>query len=504
LAILFFGIISLENWKAEQGTQDAQEGKYPLKKNHPRLQDPRADLDLERLNEYALLESKGYGTRRLVTPPSYAKPLSEIPWMGFPTVNWLIVGLDYRVRYEFRENDFRRPDPGIDQPFLLRTRGFFAIQEILDPLRFTLEVEDAQKIQSRYPSDDREENRAEPIQGYLELYKKKVGFLDNKPISLRAGRMAFELLDRRLVALNEWRNTTNNFQGARLLIGDDSRNWNLDFFSLQPIRREILKPDIAEEKMFFSGGVGTYKFLDLAFVIQAYSFLFQQSELKEAWDQAKDPLDPTILRVGRRFQTTGLRVFGQIGKSGFDYDLTRTAQRGLSDMNQGIHIDAHAFTFDLGYSWNWSHWKPRIGGLYGIASGNTVDDPNVQRRFDRLYGFARPWSMHDYITYENIRTGKFVFEFSPTKDTRIDTGFTRFWLASPFDRWERAVLQDTKGISGTHIGDEFNIRWITKISPRFLLNIGYAYFLPGEFTISQTGRNQVSNFYYIEFSSILI
>jgi len=99
------------------------------------------------------VERKSYGTGRETEPPRYVKQLNKT-WLkdinGFEDVDWLDIGLDYRFRYESRDNDFRRSRDSIDEPILLRTRGFVAIKNILDPLRFTLEVEDARRNHSQF------------------------------------------------------------------------------------------------------------------------------------------------------------------------------------------------------------------------------------------------------------------------------------------------------------------------------------------------------------------
>jgi len=74
-------------------------------------------------------ESPGYyraplsvSTTRDPDPPKYA---SRAPvkgpanWQG-PA--WLDLGLDHRIRFEYRHDDIRRPATGTDEPFLHRTR----------------------------------------------------------------------------------------------------------------------------------------------------------------------------------------------------------------------------------------------------------------------------------------------------------------------------------------------------------------------------------------------
>ena len=82
------------------------------------------------------IQAKSYSTARDTEPPRYVKQASKT-WLNdygdFKNLNWLDVGLDYRLRYEYRDNDFRRTQGVVDEPILLRTRAYVAIKEILDP-----------------------------------------------------------------------------------------------------------------------------------------------------------------------------------------------------------------------------------------------------------------------------------------------------------------------------------------------------------------------------------
>jgi hypothetical protein len=190
------------------------------------------------------VERKSYGTLRDTEPPRYVKQLNKT-WLKdydtFADVDWLDIGLDYRLRYEYRDNDFRRSRDSIDEPFLLRTRAYLGVKNILDPLRFAIEVEDARRNHGQFTRafDTRDTNYAEPIQAYVELYfdetplgKDDLG--NARTVSIKAGRQAFEYLDRRLIARNEWRNTTNNFQGVRATIGQQKNDWQVDVLAMKP------------------------------------------------------------------------------------------------------------------------------------------------------------------------------------------------------------------------------------------------------------------------------
>jgi hypothetical protein len=105
------------------------------------------------------VEPRSYGTKRIDgTRPEYVVRLNQTGIGVFKDIDWLLAGLDYRYRQEYRYNDLRRPNattvtgptavpPDVDTPALLRARFFLKVEKILDPFHFTLEIEDTR----RYP-----------------------------------------------------------------------------------------------------------------------------------------------------------------------------------------------------------------------------------------------------------------------------------------------------------------------------------------------------------------
>ena len=172
-----------------------------------------------------------------------------------------------------------------------------------------------------------------------------------------------------------------------------------------------------------------------------------------------------------------LRAYGPAGKTGFDYDLSGLYQFG--EIDDQTH-NAWAATVDVGYTFEHA-WKPRVGVFYGYVSGDRNPNDSQNNRFDRLFGFARPWSSNDYIQMENVSTPKVVVAFEPVKEWKIDTAYVAYWLASRSDRWNAANLSDPTGNSGDFLGHEYNVRMRFPIVPRIKGNIGYAYFEPGRF-----------------------
>ncbi|MEO7560655.1 MAG: alginate export family protein [Nitrosospira sp.] len=447
--------------------------------------------------------SSSYSTQPESDPPRYVKNLSKTGIEAFKDITWLDVGLDHRTRYEFRSNDIRRTDLTLDQPFLLRSRAYVGIREILDPFRGAIEFQDSRRYNGKFPHDDRDFNDYDLIQGYGELYfKRALGQDDRKqdrPIRFRVGRMAYEALDRRLIGRNEWRNTTNTFEGFRINLGQEVNDWEVDLWAYQPVKRLLTTFDQRIENQWFYGVIGHWRKWSDIITLQPYYMGLAQ-------DGSKMPG-----QIDREIHATALRGYGKIGNTNLDYDFNLIYQFGR---NGAERHEAHGYTLETGYTFK-HDWKPRISAFYGYASGDRNPNDNVNNRFERFFGFARPWSADDYIVFENIKAPKIKLEFQPAKDLRIDGGYGWFWLASSTDRFNNLLdgnnsairnpgfNRDPTGRSGDFIGHAFDIRARYKLTANIDTTVGYSHFVSGDFTrnrqIASLGKSPgSSNFLYVE------
>lgn len=473
------------------------------------------------------VDRRSYGTQKETDPPRYVKQANKT-WLkdydSFADVDWLDLGLEYRARYEYRDNDFRRSNENLDQPILLRTRAFVGVKNILDPLRFAIELQDSRRNNGDYPRDfdTRDINYMHILQGYFELNFKE-SFLGKddlgnaRPVWIRAGRHAWEAIDRRLIARNEWRNTTNNFQGLRGNIGDKKNDWQLEWFAVQPIQRFTRENDEVNKSQDFYGVIGDYRGVSDYVTFEPYYLLLKQDGDKVKYDTDGRPAAASA-KVDREIHTGGLRVYGNIPATQFDYDASYVKQWGevqrlVSGSLINVDHDAYAYNAELGYTFK-HPWKPRFSVFYGVASGDRTTRSGADRtdsgRFDRLFGFARPWSNDDYIQMENIRTPKIRLEFEPKvaflDRVQVDTGFSWYHLDQASDRWNAgANLQDRTGNSGKDLGKEYDLRIRFPINQYASLNLGYAHFWAGDFVkttsrrvTGQSDRAADSDFFYTE------
>jgi len=365
---------------------------------------------------------RSLGTAVEPEPPRYVRPLSRTGLPGTLRIDWLDVGVDQRLRIESRTDDVRRPVAGTDTPALLRTRAYVSLRRIMDPLRLTVELQDSRRFGSDFAPDARDVNTVEPIQAYAELHLASA-LGRNRPLAVRVGRFAFEALDRRLISRNEWRNTTNTFQGVRAILGRRQDAWSAEVIAVQPLERRLTSLDRAEPGTWFSGAIGAWRGWSRHVTLEPFYL-----RLDETRDAAP----------GRRVHTVGVRAYGPAGTRGLDYDVSVHVQRGRD--GRAAHR-AWAGTSELGATLA-HRWTPRLALFYGYASGDAQPGDLRDGRFERLFGFARPWSSNDYIQMENISTPKVSLELTPRRRLAIDTAYVAYWLASATDRWALAALRD--------------------------------------------------------------
>jgi hypothetical protein len=385
-------------------------------------------------------------------------------------------------------------------------------------LRFTLEVEDAQRNNSQFTRDfdTRDVNKAEPIQAYLELYFKnsilgKDDLGNDRPISIKAGRQAFEYLDRRLFARNEWRNTTNNHQGIRVAFGQKKNDWQLDLLALKPVQRFTQRFDEVNHSQDIYGAIFDWRRWSDVATLQPYYYVFKQDGDKVNYTAGGFP-ESDSNKIDRSIHTSGIRAFGVIGKTGFDYDANYVKQWGSQEKTlNGQRLDHEAYSYNAEIGYSPKHpWKPRFSTFYGFASGDKNPHDAKNQRFDAQFGFARPWSNNDYFDMVNISAPKVRVEFEPPVSwldlLKVDAGFSWYTLASDTDRWRGGDLQYTSGKNGgKDVGKEYDVRLRFPINQYVSANLGYAYFWAGDFTKTETqkadpSRTENSSFLYAEFS----
>lgn len=431
----------------------------------------------------AYQQAKAFGARLESDPPGYVKPMSEhgrdYGIDAWKKLHWLDFGLEHRTRFEIRDDYyFRGPPENRDEQFLLRSRLYFGVREIIDPFRFAIEFQDARQFLSDFPEDNRDVDEAEALQAYGELYFKDA-FATEVPISLRAGRMTLDLVDRKIVGRNRWRNTVNAFDGFRIQIGRPQSDWQLDLIAAMPVERRLRHWDRSDEERWFYGVVGAWRGCSRVVTLEPYYFVLDE-----------DYEDPT--RGDREIHTIGLHAFGPISRTAFDYDIDAAFQLGDDGTR---HHRAFAAYGELGYTFK-NDWKPRLSLSGSYASGDRDPNDNTSQRFDKLFAPNHFRSTSDLFSWQNVINPKLRIEFQPHAKMKFDAAYGAYWLASDSDAWVTPNRRDPAGDSGSFVGQELEIRARYQLQKNAELEAGYAHFTPGNF-VRNTGSADDSDTLYL-------
>jgi hypothetical protein len=247
--------------------------------------------------------------------------------------------------------------------------------------------------------------------------------------------------------------------------------------AVQPLQRLLYEWDRPVEGQWVWAAIGHWRGWSDVMTLEPFYLAFTDSEVSS----------------GRVVHSPGMRAYGRLGDTGFDFDLNGIYQFG---QNGSLDVAAWAATAEVGYRWELP-WKPRLSVFYGQATGDADPNDGTDNRFERFFGFARPWSANDYIVFENIRTPKLRLEMAPHERFRFDLGHSWYWLDSPTDRYLLDSLRDPTGSNGSFVGHEFDVRFRWQATSKMEVILGYAHFFPGDF-VRNTIRPGDTDFAYLE------
>lgn len=416
-----------------------------------------------------------------IEPYAYVRTLSETGLPGTADIHWLDFGIEHRTRYEYRDDDLRRPTLFRNTQFLHRSRAYLGLHDVVDPFRMVVEFQDSRAFGDKPFDPNRDIDENDILQLIGELYFRDALGL-GRPLRFQAGRMTLQYVDRRLVSRNGWRNTLNQFEGFRVIFGQQSNDWQLDLFAVQPVENRTRQPDRVDEEEWFYGVVGQWRRWSKWITLQPYYLLRDRDN--KGWNA----YDVEI-------HTFALRGYGYVEDTGLDFDTNVAWQCGR---NEGPNHRAFAVNTETGYTFQ-HEWQPRLSAVLFYASGDRNPYDDVDQRFDRLYGSSHFWSTNDYFILENVIGPKLRLQLKPLKNTTFETGYNAYWLANDSDSWSNANRQDPTGQSGDFIGQEVDVQLRWQVDPRVEIIVGYAHFMPGPFT-DNTGPSDDSDFFYVETS----
>ena len=383
-----------------------------------------------------------------------------------------------RLRYETVEGQARAGFNTSDDLINLRTR--VAADYDAGALRFGGEIYDSRAYGSKpgTPLTTNEVNTLEVVQAYVASDINQPWGPGSKA-SVQVGRFTLNLGARRLVAADDFRNTTNGYTGIKL-DGQWAGGVNAtaiyvlpqirrpdDFTSLSDNEVELDR-DTSALKLF--GGLVTVPVAPEKAALQVSYFGLDERDQSDLATRDRD------------LDTYGLRYFREPAADTLDFDVEAFAQRGSLSASVApgaatLDVSASYLHAEAGYRWS-GLWKPRLAFEYEYASG---DKPGGDyNRFDTLFGMRRaeiaPAGLYNAVGRANINSPGLRLEVEPSATWDAFIGWKALWLASNTDAFSTTGVRDATGGSGRFAGNQIDARvryWLVPQTLRLETTVVY-------------------------------
>ncbi|MFZ4688387.1 MAG: alginate export family protein [Polymorphobacter sp.] len=399
----------------------------------------------------------------LAAPPAAAAPAASEAVAA--TAPLLHLSGNIRARVESIDNQVR--------PGLRRDEDLFVLRTVLraelgnGPLRFVTEIWDSRAYGSgsslaggRSAVSNGEVNVFEPVQVHVAADLGDV-LGTGTALHVTAGRMMLNLGSRRLVAADDYRNTTAGSTGLRVDFRprpgiETSLIYVLPQQRLPNAPAAVQSNDFAFDRESFDlqlwGGVASF---DRA--LGASSVDFGAFRLVERDGPGRPTRD-------RHLTTIAMRVLRPPAAGHADHDIEAAWQwgqvrNGLLGTAERQQVAAWFVHAEAGYS-------PMLAGHLRLAvelDGISGDRPGGRyTRFDTLFGMRRadfsPGSILSVIGRANMLAAGLRLEAAPSPRTDAFVSARALWAESGRDVFSQSGVIDTSGASGRFAGYELDSR----------------------------------------------
>jgi len=367
------------------------------------------------------------------------------------------------VRYEVIGNQIR-PGFARDEDGLFVRTTLFAGHGT-GPVRVAAELWDsrAYDVGPRSAVGTNEVNALELVQAYVSA-DFDAPFGAGSRVSLQLGRYLLNLGSRRLVAADDYRNTTNGYTGLRA----DAKLPSGAAATLVYVLPQLRRPDDLDSVLDNEVEVDRE-----AFDLQLWGGLVSRRAAPDrpmaelsyfGLREADAPSRPTR---DRRLHTIAARVVRDPAKGRWDYEVEGiyqlgTVSSGLAATATELDVAAWFVHADAGYGFA-DAWATRLSVEFDAASG---DRPGGRfGRFDTLFGMRRadlaPAGLYNAVGRANLVTPGLRVETAPSKRLDLFAAYRALWLASRSDGFSTTGLRDPTGRSGAFAGHqvEGRARW---------------------------------------------
>jgi len=297
---------------------------------------------------------------------------------------------------------------------------------------------------------------------------------------IQAGRMMLNLGSRRLVAADDYRNTTNGYTGVKLDLATDAGTTATLIYTLPQVRlpddaaglraRRVEWDRETFDLVLWGGLVGhPLARRTGAPPVRGELAFFHLGERDAPGRPSRD----------RSLDTAEARIVAEPKPGHVDYELEAMYQWGMASASLAAaaprqQVSATYFRMAAGYTLP-DAWKTRILFELDRASGDGAGP--TYGRFDPLFGMRRgdlaPSGLYNAIARANVVSPGMRVEVAPPGRLDAFIGYRALWLASRTDAFSSTGVRDAAGRSGSFAGHQFDVRlryWLIPAHLRFELD----------------------------------
>jgi hypothetical protein len=412
------------------------------------------------------------------TPPPVFSPMSVV---NNQLPKWLCFTLGYRMRYEgYSGLNF---EPIARDSFLL-TR--FRAGMLVSPTRWLniyTELQDADSFFKTPPL-------APPYQETWDLRRAyiDIGNLQEGHFAIRAGRQDLNFEDGRLLGTSYWRNASRGYDGVEAVTNWTSITGTAFAASQVVIGDNGLSHHTPGNDLY--GMDGRLKKALPSGLIEPFLFWRLTPNLKTE-EGAPAKLNEKIL---------GVRLAGTIHQN-WDYDTEGVLETGHQGSDRVL---AHAWLGTGGYTFTRLPYRTRIFAEYDYASGDRHPGDGLHGTFDQLFPNVHDHlGLADQFAWQNLKAVRTGVRVWLRKNWTVAGAWSDNWLASPTDAFYNSqgsiVARDSKGLSGTHIGTEYDLQSSYRLNRDLEFGAGIGHIVPGEF-LDKTNHPHAYTYPYVMMS----
>lgn len=394
-------------------------------------------------------------------PSARFSPLSHL---NQELPHWLCFTLGYRARFEsYSAGNFQT---GNSDSYLLTRFRFGMLLTPASWFRVYAELQDADAFWKDPPL-------APPYQSTWDLRRAYVdlGDIEQSRIAFRVGRQDLAFGHLRLLGTAYWRNASRGYDAA---MGVLNSSWlRMNVFAASQVVAAPSGLCHHQKGNNIHGIYSSLKKLVPHSAVEPYVFWhLQPGVLAE---------DGSFAKLNER--TFGLRWAGTVSR--FDFDAETAGQTGNIGADD---IRAWAWSAVGGYNFKMFGLTTRVFVKYDFASGDSNPTDGVHGTFDQLYpNIHDHHGLADQIAWQNLKSVRTGVKVSVRGNWVLATAYNGWWLANATDGFYNSsgviVARDPKGLSGTHVGNEYDVQTSYRLDRNLELGVGGGYIRSGDFLL---------------------